>query len=224
MLSKESILVVHSDRLVASRISGALEVSGYEVTTRYSAYEGLYNLYRTRPDLGIIGKDILLAETGQSYLSIRVEVYVPLIVVGPGKKTVEILEMGVDAYMGEPLNLQELLARVHSILRRKNQYRRCCEDCSSSPGHVDDLLDEAKDMLTQTEFRLLSCLAMNAGGVLTYARLLSDVWGRTISQDTLHQYIRRIKYKLGIDSVGPYRLLNYRGEGYCFCTDTVSLN
>jgi len=217
MDSGESILVVHGDQLTASRISGALEVNGYEVTVRYSAHEGLKNLYETHPDLVIIEKDAFLEEASQSYLSIREEVYIPLIAVGSGRKEVELLQMGFDAYLEEPLSLRELVARVNSILRRKKQYRKCREDHSISPGHVDDLLDGSKCMLTKTEFRLLSCLVMNTGELLPYARLLSDVWGRTVSQHTLHQCVRRVRQKLGIDSVGPpYRLINYRGEGYCF--------
>ena len=170
MDSRESILVVHGNQLTASRISRALEVSGYEVVASGSASEGLKNLYEARPDLVIIEEDVLLEETGQSYLSIRVEVYVPLIAVGFEGKSVEILEMGVDAYLGEPLSLRELVARVRSILRRKKQYRKRREDHSSSPGHVDDLPDSAREKLTDTEFRLLSCLVMNAVEVPPYAR------------------------------------------------------
>ena len=223
MGSRENILIVHGDQLKASRIAGALEVSGYEVTARCSAGEGLRNLYEAHPDLVIIEKDALLGEQGLSYMSIREEVYVPLIVVGTGSKSVDILDMSVDAYMEEPLSMRELIARIHAILRRKHQYRKHREKNGNSPEHLNGLLGEARVLLTDTEFRLLSCLAMNAGRVLTYTRLLSDVWGRTISHHTLHQYVRRVKQKLELDSVGTYRLLNYRGEGYCFCADAVSI-
>jgi DNA-binding response OmpR family regulator len=210
---------------MASRISGALEVSGYEVTARHSAYEGLKKLYEVRPDLVVIDKNVLLGNQGNSYLRIREEVYVPLIAVGSGDKdrSVEILEMGVDAYMGEPLSLRELVARVHAILRRKNYYRKRRGNPSDSSEHLDSLLDSARDFLTRTEFRLFSCLVMNTDRVLPYTRLIADVWGRKATRDTLHQYIRRLKQKLNIDSVGPYRLLNYRGEGYCFSVDSVNL-
>jgi DNA-binding response OmpR family regulator len=40
--------------------------------------------------------------------------------------------------------------------------------------------------------------------------------------ETIHLYIRRLKQKLGLDSSGPYRLFNYRGEGYCFSMDTAN--
>jgi DNA-binding response OmpR family regulator len=221
MGSRENILIVHGDQRKVSRINGALEKAGYEVTARYSAREGLKSLYETHPDLVIIEKEALLGEQGLPYLSIREEVYVPLISIGPDKQAVEVLEMGVDAYMGEPLSMRELLARIHAILRRKRHYRKHSGDNGSSAEHLDELLINAQELLTNTEFRLLSCLVMNSGGVLPYKRLLSDVWGRTICRDTLHQYVRRVKQKLEIDSVGPYRLLNYRGEGYCFCAGTV---
>ena len=44
----------------------------------------------------------------------------------------------------------------------------------------------------------------------------AEVWGKEVSIEMLHLYIRRPKHKLGIESVGPYRVLNDRGEGYCF--------
>ena len=219
----ESILIVHDDQLTASRISGALEVSGYRVTAMHSAHEGLRALYDTRPDLVVLRKDVLLGDNGPAYLSIREDIYVPLVAVGSESKGVEVLEMGVDAYMGEPLSLRELVARVRAILRRKRYYRRRRGNHGSSGERLDDLLHSARHLLTGTEFRLLSCLVMNTGGVLPYARLLADVWGRAIDRDTLHQCVRRVKRKLGIDSAGPYRLLNYRGEGYCFSADVVSV-
>jgi len=216
MRSGESILVVHNNQLKASRISGALEVSGYQVVASYSAGEGVRLLYEAHPDLVIIEKEELLGEPGLPYLTIREEVYVPLIALGPRGDPAEVLEMGVDSYMREPVSLRELVARVRAILRRKHYYRGHRDNHGSSADHLDTMLQGARGTLTNTEFRLLSCLAMNAERVLPYPRLLSDVWGRTISRDSLHQCVRRVKRKLGMDSAGRYRLLNYPGEGYCF--------
>jgi len=71
--------------------------------------------------------------------------------------------------------------------------------------------------LTLTEFRLFSCLVFNEGKVVPFSQLIAEAWGGEVSLDTLHFHMRHLKQKLGINSVGPYRLLKYRGEGYCFC-------
>ena len=54
---------------------------------------------------------------------------------------------------------------------------------------------------------------------VSYPKLISEVWGKEASIEMLHLYVRHLKHKLGIDSVGPYRVLNDRGEGYCFVAD-----
>jgi len=219
MPAGESILVVHSDEPTVSAITRALQRAGYRVGARYDAREGLRALYDSPPDLVVIQKDMLLGESGPPYLGIREHVYVPLIAVGAEAGPGGVLEMGVDSYMRQPLSLRELVARVRAILRRKESYRRPRGDHDCSSVDADGLFCAASETLTGTELRLLSCLVLNAGGVLPYTRLVAEVWEEAVTRNTLHRSVRRIKQKLGIDSVGPYRLLNYPGEGYCFCAN-----
>jgi DNA-binding response OmpR family regulator len=110
---------------------------------------------------------------------------------------------------------------VRSLLRRYKGVKPANPNFDPQTNRVE--LGGRVFNLTPTEFRLFSCLALNQGKVVPYSELIADVWGRKISPDTIHLYIRRLKQRLGIDSVGPYRLLKYRGQGCCFAEDKTTV-
>ncbi len=148
----------------------------------------------------------------EPYFRIRQASYLPIIVVGSEEEAAEMLELGADAYITKPPNLSELVARVHSLLRRK---RKDDPPGDNPESHIKDCLPkEGKGLngLSRTEFRLASCLILNKGRLLGYRQLLAEVWGgKTVTIDTLHFYMRRLRQKLANGGI-----FMVRGVGYCF--------
>jgi DNA-binding response OmpR family regulator len=72
--------------------------------------------------------------------------------------------------------------------------------------------------LTPVEFRLLTYLARNAGKVLTFEQILTNVWGNEYrgSMDYVHVYISHLRRKLGEDTKTPRYILTLHGIGYIF--------
>lgn len=146
------------------------------------------------------------------YLWVRQASYMPILVLGGEEGTAEMLELGADAYMTKPLDLNELVARVKSLLRRKpkdswpgGNPKEVIKDCLNKGG--SDL-----DGLTPIEFRLASCLVLNKGRLLGYSRIIREVWGgREVSRKTLQFYIRCLRRKLA-----NINIFGMRGIGYCF--------
>ncbi len=208
------VLVIHPREEERERIVSGLKGAGFQVASTEGWETALKKLYETQPQIIIMAEDLGV----DSCARMREICNIPIIVLGGGDELarVAMLETGADVYLVEPVSLKELVARAHSLLRRYPRHEH------GNPGI--DLDPETKSVefgnnsipLTPTEFRLISCLVLNKGKVIPYSGLISEVWGQQVGLDTLHLYVRRLKEKLGIDSVGPYRLLCYRGQGYCF--------
>ena len=209
----KKVLIVYPPGTERAIMIPALESAGFQVASAEDSEAGLRTLYQICPDT------IILADSpeGQKLCSrIRDFSNAPIIVLGKGDELakVKMLEIGADVYLTKPVSSEELVVRVHSLLRRyKKPKRNPRLDPETNRVELGGYITE----LTATEFRLFSCLVLNEGKVIPYPQLISEVWGKQVSVDNLHLYVRYLKQKLGIDSAGPYRLLNYRGEGYCFC-------
>lgn len=201
---------------MALKIAAALEEAGYQVVKANSALDGLKKLYEAYPDVVILARELPMLHGEEPCLRIRQASYLPIIVLGSGEEAAEVLELGADVFMTKPPNLDELVARVHSLLRRKLK--------DNPPGgnpvtHVKNgLTNEGKgsSKLTTTEFRLASCLILNKGKLLGYRQLIAEVWGgKVVSTDTLHFFMRRLRQKLVNTSI-----FMLRGVGY-YLSDVV---
>lgn len=167
-------------------------------------------IYESYPDLIIISRELLSLNGEDPCMQVRQSCYLPIIVIGGQEYAAETLECGADAYMIKPPSSNELIARVSSLLRRKQNYYPT----------VDKLNIYLKIIgrggggqygLTDIEFCLASCLIFNRGQLVEYSRLIAEVWGgKQVSLDTLHFYIRSLRNKLSIGNI-----LGIRGLGYC---------
>ena len=217
----KKILIIHHSQEDTERVRASLEKAGFQVVTAEGSEDGMKELYQECPDTVIVADN---SAEGQKLCShIRGISDIPIVVIGNGDHIARatMLELGADACLGQREIAEELIARVNSLLRR---YKR---SKSANPG-LDPETNRVKlggqtFTLTPTEFRLFSCLAFNEGRVVPYSELIDDVWGGRASPDNVHFYFRRLKQRFGIDSVGPYRLLEYRSEGCCFCEDKAAI-
>jgi len=136
---------------------------------------------------------------------------------------VDALQAGADDYFVLPMQALEFVSRVRAILRRVQRSR------TSVPHHgpivAGDLEVRPQEHrayrngeqldLTPTEFRLLTVLARNAGSTISHGKLLTEVWGAgyTDGGATLRIYIRRLRCKLGADSlIASTHSIGYRFE------------
>jgi len=215
------ILIIHDSQEEKQKMRVTLESVGFQVVTAENNQTALRKLYQTCPHTVIMADNS--AEGHKLCSHIRGISNIPIVVLGSGDEIarVTMLELGADVYLGQTVIAEELIARVRSLLRRYKGVKPANPNFNPETNRVE--LGGRVFNLTPTEFRLFSCLALNQGKVVPYSELIADVWGRKISPDTVYLYIRRLKQRLGIDSVGPYRLLKYRGQGCCFAEDKATV-
>jgi two-component system OmpR family response regulator len=129
------------------------------------------------------------------------------------------LTVGGDDYVTKPFSLEELIARIRTILRRSGLREPESSALLFSDLELDEDTHEVSRAgrpieLTATEFRLLRYLMLNPRRVLTRAQLLDHVWNYDFGGDArvLETYISYLRKK--VDVQAPALIHTVRGVGY----------
>ena len=217
------ILVVDDEPNIADVVSMALRFQGFEVETAGTGGAAISAVTSFRPHLIVL--DIMLPDMEGFDVAQRLgaqRARVPIIFLTARDATedkVRGLTTGGDDYVTKPFSLEELVARIRSILRRAG----LAEPQSSRLLFEDLELDEdAHEVtrggrpveLTATEYRLLRYFMLNPRRVLTRAQLLEHVWDYDFGGDArvLETYVSYLRKKL--DAHGPPLIHTVRGVGY----------
>jgi len=226
-VSSERILIVDDEPQIRRALRTALAGHGYEVEVADGGESALTLLPSWRPDAlvldivmpGVDGIEVLRQTRAWSDLPIIV-----LSARGDERDKVQALDLGADDYLTKPFGMDELLARVRAILRRRGE----SQDSEISFGDVE--IDLAKHVvkksgkevhLTPTEFELLRILGVNKDKVLTHRQLLERVWGAYAAENSqqLRVYINYLRRKLEDDPARPRWIVTDPGVGYRLKTD-----
>jgi two-component system OmpR family response regulator len=217
-----SLLVVDDEPFLREAVAASLRFLGFEVTTAENG-AGALRLARSQPfDLLVL--DVVLPDVDGFEIVRRIRrdgSQVPVIFL-TAKDTqddkVTGLAIGGDDYMTKPFGLDELAARVRTVLRRTRPAA-----AESYLSFADLTLDQDTYEvrrggrlieLSPTEFRLLRYFMLNPGRVLTRARLLDHVWDYDFggSSTVVSTYVTYLRRKLASD--GPDLIHTQRAVGY----------
>ncbi len=219
------LLLVEDDRLLAEGLNNQLEKAGFSVDVTRMAREaitlGEQEDYRVAVlDLGLpdgSGLDVLRRWRSNNALF-------PVLILtarGDWHDKVSGLKAGADDYLAKPFQTEELIARLHAIVRRSEG--RVQSSLKVGRVELDEnrqnlkLLDGSEHSLTGTEFRLLRCLMSRPGQVFSKEQLMEQLYNLNESpnENTIEAYIRRLRKLVGADTIATRR-----GQGYLF-NDTV---
>ena len=119
-----NMLLIHPDKVVEDSLTFALQHSGFQVVSATEGQQALAQIERRHPDLIIMAEEMGRLNDNELCIDIRQLRHIPIIILGRDKEEaagIDLLEMGADAYLTYPLNLRELLAWIHSLLRRHSE-------------------------------------------------------------------------------------------------------
>jgi two-component system, OmpR family, response regulator len=221
--SANRVLVVDDEPNLVEVVSMALRFQGFTVESAGNGREALAAVSSFKPHLMIL--DVMLPDMEGFDVAARLgaqRASVPIIFLTARDATedkIRGLSGGGDDYMTKPFSLEELVARIRTILRRTGQAtpdsaRLVFEDLEMDEESREvNRAGEAID-LTATEYRLLRYLMLNPRRVLTRAQLLDHVWNYDFGGDgrVLETYISYLRKKL--DAHGPSLIKTVRGVGY----------
>jgi two-component system, OmpR family, response regulator len=217
------VLVVDDERNIAEVVSMALRFEGFAVETAASGREALAGVTSFKPHLVVL--DVMLPDIDGFEVARRLgaqRATVPIIFLTARDATedkVRGLTGGGDDYMTKPFSLEELVARIRTILRRTGAAAPDSSVLSFEDLELDEESHEvtragAPIELTATEYRLLRYLMLNPRRVLTRAQILDHVWSYDFGGDgrVLETYISYLRKKLDVH--GPSLIKTVRGVGY----------
>ena len=221
-MSGPRVLVVDDEQQILRALQTSLRGAGYEVETADTAERALAAAAMRPPEAVIL--DLVLPDgTGiEVCRELRKWSSAPVILlsaVGEEREKVAALDTGADDYVTKPVGIDELLARLRAVLRRRAP---AGEPVIEVGDLVVDLEKRSVTMsgeairLTPHEFELLRVLAVNEGKLLTHRALLTEVWGPGYGSEAnlLHVNISQLRRKIEPDRARPRYLLTEPGAGY----------
>lgn len=216
------IMIVEDNETIRNELSSFLEKNGYE-TYRVLDFKNVVNQVQNEK-VDCILLDLSLPDVDGHFLAreIRKVSSVPIIVVTSRNNTMDELmsmNLGADDFIAKPYNLQILLARLQSVLRRS--YENSESQVYMIRGVELDLprglvtYQGKEQELTKNELRILSYLITNKGSIVSRQDLMQYLWNTDwfVDDNTLTVNINRLRKKL--EEIEVYDFIETkRGMGY----------
>ncbi|MEE8464799.1 MAG: response regulator transcription factor [Gammaproteobacteria bacterium] len=223
------LLIVEDDPVLQDSLAEQLRDAGHVVDTAGDGKEGLYFAEEFKPDLAIIdlglpimsGMDLIRAIRGQ-------DLSFPILILTARdrwQEKVDGLSAGADDYLTKPFQFEELIARVNALVRRAAGFASPVISCglvSMDTSAQSVTVSGEEVVLTAFEYRLLECLMLSAGRVISKAELTDRLYEQDFERDSnvIEVLVGRLRRKLDPEnSTNPIETL--RGRGYRFNLETT---
>ena len=216
------ILIIEDDEKLREELKIFLNKNGYEATTLITFDNTIQDILKRKPDLILL--DINLPNTDGEYIckEIRKQSNMPIIIVTSRDNELdELLSInnGADHYITKPFNIQILLAKIGSLLRRTNM-----QEVNDKIDVKDFILNTSNNTiekdgkiieLTKNEYKILKYLVQNRGKIVSREDIMKCLWESEsfIDDNTLTVNVTRLRNKL--EELELKELLETkRGQGY----------
>lgn len=231
------ILIVEDEQHLAQGLRFNFEAEGHSVQVAGSGEDALQLLLKQGEKFEAVVLDVMLP--GKDGFAVARELrdaqnYIPVLILTARGRPEDVLkgfESGADDYLPKPFNLAILLARIESLLRRKNWLRSAAarseddqKDVFRFDGRTVDfqslqvLVDGKTFQLTLMESELLRYLIRKSGRPVSRKSILQDVWNLREDTDTraIDNFIVRLRRYIEPEPSKPRYLKTVRGLGYQF--------
>ncbi|MBC7679469.1 MAG: response regulator transcription factor [Pseudorhodobacter sp.] len=222
-MAEARLLVVDDEPNIVELLSASLRFAGFEVATAPGGLEAIEVARSFRPDLLVM--DVMMPGLDGFGVVRRLRsegVRTPVVFLTAKDSTedkVTGLTLGGDDYVTKPFSLEEVVARIRTVLRRVSTSPSVASHLSFADIELDEDTHEVwKDAglvpLSPTEFKLLRYFMQNPGRVLSKAQILDHVWHYDFGGEAnvVESYVSYLRRK--VDTTEPRLLHTLRGVGY----------
>ena len=213
------VLLVEDDMQLGESLEAALRLEHYAVDWLRSGEPARAALGATPYDLVILDLGLPGVPGMQVLRQLRADKHNVPVLVLTARNTladkVDGLDSGADDFLSKPFEMDELFARLRSLLRRKGESSTSMlEAAGISVDPVDRVVRFAGETLdlTAREYAILEILVRNAGRFVSRARLEEGIysWGEEVGSNTVEVYISRLRKRFGSGAIETMRGVGYR--------------
>ena len=232
MERRDRILVAEDEQSVRSFIGTILRMNGYDVITAENGSQALTMITSHCPDLVVLDLGLPDMDGSRIIEFVRSWSQMPIIVVSARSQErdkVEALDLGADDYITKPFGPSELTARIRTALRHAANLTggapagtRRCGDLTIDYDRRRVYVSGEDAGLTQVEFRIVAFLGTYAGKVVTYDRLMRELWGPGMKggNQILRVNMANIRRKIEKSPAEPRYIFTEAGVGYRMAADS----
>ena len=225
------VLIIDDDKELCALMKKCIEQEKLSAVTVYNGIEGVRLIDENKDSYSLIILDVMLPDIDgfQILQKIRDTSNIPVLMLtakSSEEDKVFGLRLGADDYLTKPFGINELLARVNSLIRRYttlNPFTADIDSISLKDMVIDKLnrtvtVKDIPVLLTGKEFDLLLFLASTKGRVFTKKQIYSQVWEEEYAFDdsNIMSFISKLRKKIEPDPDHPFYILTVRGVGYRF--------
>lgn len=230
---KNKVLIIDDDKELCILMEKCLEQENLSAIIAHGGVEGLRlaSENKNSDSLSLIILDVMMPDIDgfQVLKKIREESNIPVLMLtakSDEENKVFGLRLGADDYLTKPFGINELMARVNSIIRRyttlnpselDSECIKLSEMVIDKTNRIVTIKDNTVE-LTGKEFDLLFFLAANKGRVFTKKQIYTQVWEEEYAFDdnNIMSFISKLRKKIEPDPDNPFYILTIRGVGYRF--------
>lgn len=210
------VLVIEDDDAISDLLRRGLTYEGYKVSVAPDGVTGLRMARDAPPDMVVLDLMLPGLDGLEVCRRLRAADDVPILVLtarGTVSDRIAGLDSGADDYMVKPFSIDELLARVRALLRRKQTVEepelRFGDIVMDTRSHEVKRGDHLVD-LTAKQYDLLEFFLRHPRQVLSAETIYSHVWGSTYDSNVVQVFIRNLRQRMG----DPDLIHTIRGAGY----------
>ena len=230
-MDKVKILVVDDESRMRKLVRDFLTRQNYEVLEAADGEEALDIFYKDKA-IALLILDVMMPDMNgfQVLQKIREKNNVPVLMLtakSDEEDKVSGLRLGADDYLTKPFGINELMARVNSLIRRYTTLNPVAGSEAATMLLKDMVIDKVNRTvtlqnlpveLTGKEFDLLVFLASNKGRVFTKKQIYTQVWAEEYAFDdsNIMSFISKLRKKIEPNPEQPFYIQTVRGVGYRF--------
>lgn len=227
-----NVLIIDDDKELCMLMKKCVEQENMSAIITHGGIEGLRLIAENKDSCSLVILDVMMPDLDgfQVLQKIRETNNVPVLMLtakSNEEDKVSGLRLGADDYLTKPFSINELMARINSLVRRYttlNSTDETDEVNMTLKGMVIDKENRTASVngvavdLTSKEFALLLFLASNKGRVFTKKQIYMRVWDDEYAFDdsNIMSFISKLRKKIEPDPEHPFYILTVRGVGYRF--------